>query len=188
MTSQLMTAFALAAGLAAPVMAQNTATTNMDILRQKIKADKKLVVAENLNLTDAEGAAFWPLYDAYQKNLEAINQRDRGGRGICRRVTRGRSPTDSEEAARRGAGVDDAEAKLKSAGAQAPPPSATKAARPDREQDSAPSATSLPRAFRRRQRPLPRRAPGRSERAWPSPGAFDLRVARKMTRSPHVDL
>ena len=47
----------------------------MDILRQKIKADKKLVVAENLNLTDAEGTAFWPVYEAYQKELQQINQR-----------------------------------------------------------------------------------------------------------------
>jgi hypothetical protein len=47
----------------------------MDILRQKIKADKKLLVAQNLQLTDAEGAAFWPVYDAYQKDLQQINQR-----------------------------------------------------------------------------------------------------------------
>jgi hypothetical protein len=70
-----MTVFAMAAGLAAPAMAQTAGTTNMEILRQKIKADKKLVVAENLKLTDAEGAAFWPVYDAYQKDLQAINQR-----------------------------------------------------------------------------------------------------------------
>ena len=47
----------------------------MEILRQKIKADKKLVVAANLQLTDAEGMAFWPVYDAYQKDLQQINQR-----------------------------------------------------------------------------------------------------------------
>jgi hypothetical protein len=70
-----MMAFALASALTAPVMAQKTATTNMEILQQKIKADKKLVVAQNLSLTDAEGAAFWPVFDAYQKDLEKINQR-----------------------------------------------------------------------------------------------------------------
>ena len=47
----------------------------MEILRQKVKADKKLVVAQNLQLTDAEGATFWPVYEAYQKDLQAINQR-----------------------------------------------------------------------------------------------------------------
>jgi hypothetical protein len=75
MIMRLVTAFAMAASLAAPAIAQTAGTTNMEILRQKIKADKKLVVAENLNLTDAEGTAFWPVYDAYQKDLQAINQR-----------------------------------------------------------------------------------------------------------------
>jgi len=58
-----------------PALAQNAGTTNMDILRQKIKSDKKLLVAQNLNLTDAEGAAFWPVYEAYQKELQQINGR-----------------------------------------------------------------------------------------------------------------
>jgi len=75
MMTRLVTACAIVAGLALPVMAQTTATTNMEILRQKIKADKKLVVAQNLQLTDAEGTAFWPVYDAYQKDLQQINQR-----------------------------------------------------------------------------------------------------------------
>lgn len=75
MMIRLMTACALAAALAAPAMAQGPATTNMDILRQKVKADKQLVVAQNLAVTDAEGKAFWPVYDAYQKELQQINQR-----------------------------------------------------------------------------------------------------------------
>jgi hypothetical protein len=62
-------------GLTAVALAQTPGTTNMDILRQKVKADKKLVVAENLQLTDAEGAKFWPVYDAYQKDLQQINER-----------------------------------------------------------------------------------------------------------------
>ena len=78
MTTRLMTACAMVAVLALPAMAQTTNTgntANMEILRQKIKADKKLVVAANLMLTDAEGAAFWPVYDAYQKDLQQLNQR-----------------------------------------------------------------------------------------------------------------
>ena len=75
MMTRLVTALAMVAGLASVAMAQATATTNMEILRQKIKADKKLVVAQNLQLTDAEGATFWPVYDAYQKDLQQVNQR-----------------------------------------------------------------------------------------------------------------
>ena len=65
----------LAVALAAPVVAQDKGTTNMEILREKIKADKKLVVAANMGLTEAEGTAFWPIYEAYQKDLQQINQR-----------------------------------------------------------------------------------------------------------------
>ena len=71
----LITVLTIAALLPVPAVAQDAATTNMEILRQKVKADKKLVVAQNLQLTDAEGAAFWPVYEAYQKDLQAINQR-----------------------------------------------------------------------------------------------------------------
>ena len=75
MMKKLVTVCALVAGMASAAVAQTTGTTNMDILRQKIKADKKLVVASNLKLTDTEGAAFWPVYDAYQKDLQQVNQR-----------------------------------------------------------------------------------------------------------------
>jgi hypothetical protein len=62
--------------LAAPAFAQDkSADMNMQILRDKIKADKKVVVAANMELTDAEAKAFWPIYDAYQNDLKAINER-----------------------------------------------------------------------------------------------------------------
>lgn len=61
---------------AVPAFAETggTADTNMEILKQKLKADKKLLVAGNMELTDEEGKKFWPLYDGYQKELEQINQ------------------------------------------------------------------------------------------------------------------
>jgi hypothetical protein len=54
---------------------QDQPASNMEILRDKIKADKKLLIAENLGLTEGESKVFWPLYEEYQKELEAINQR-----------------------------------------------------------------------------------------------------------------
>lgn len=67
-----------AAFLASPALAQDaapsSADTNMEILIQKIRADKKLLVASNMELTDAEAKKFWPLYEAYQKELDKINQ------------------------------------------------------------------------------------------------------------------
>jgi hypothetical protein len=55
--------------------AQEKPASNMEILRDKLKADKKLLVAENLMLTESQSSAFWPIYDEYQKELEGINQR-----------------------------------------------------------------------------------------------------------------
>ena len=67
--------------VAGPVAAQEkSAGANMDILKDKIKADKKLLVADNMQLTDSEAKAFWPIYDAYQKDLQKIN--DRLGKAI----------------------------------------------------------------------------------------------------------
>ncbi len=62
--------------LAMPSLAQDKSSdTNMQILRDKVKADKKLVVAANMDLTEDEGKKFWPIYDAYQKDLQVINER-----------------------------------------------------------------------------------------------------------------
>jgi len=55
--------------------ASASADTNMAILMKKIKADKKLLVANNMDLTDAEAKRFWPLYDSYQEELQQINHR-----------------------------------------------------------------------------------------------------------------
>jgi len=67
----MILAMLLAMG-AAPVMAQSD---NMEILREKVQADKKLLVAQNMQLTDEEGKAFWPVYDAYQEEKSKLADR-----------------------------------------------------------------------------------------------------------------
>ena len=64
--------FAVAALLALPAAAQTK--SDMQILADKIKADKKLVVAANMQLTEDEAKGFWPVYDAYQKDLASLNK------------------------------------------------------------------------------------------------------------------
>ena len=58
-----------------PALTQGTSADNMQILREKIKADKKLLVATNMDLTESEAKGFWPVYEEYQKDLTTINQR-----------------------------------------------------------------------------------------------------------------
>ncbi len=60
---------------AASAWAQDKPADNMQILRDKIKADKKLLVATNMELTESEAKNFWPIYEDYQKDLQNINQR-----------------------------------------------------------------------------------------------------------------
>ena len=56
-------------------VAQDKPADNLQILREKIKADKKLVVATNMELSESEAKGFWPIYDTYQKDLQKINRR-----------------------------------------------------------------------------------------------------------------
>jgi uncharacterized membrane-anchored protein YhcB (DUF1043 family) len=63
-------------GLASGAAAQSADT--MEALREKVQADKKLLVAATLDLTDAEAKAFWPVYGAYQS--EMITHYDRVAR------------------------------------------------------------------------------------------------------------
>jgi len=56
-------------------LAQDKPADNMQILRDKVKADKKLLIATNMELTETEAKGFWPIYEAYQKDLAAMHQR-----------------------------------------------------------------------------------------------------------------
>ena len=46
-------------------MAQDKAADNMEIVKEKMRTDKKLFIATNMQLTESEAKEFWPVYDAY---------------------------------------------------------------------------------------------------------------------------
>jgi hypothetical protein len=48
----------------------------MEIVKQKIRTDKKLFIATNMQLTESEAKAFWPVYEAYQAELAEIKRRE----------------------------------------------------------------------------------------------------------------
>jgi len=58
-----------------PAVGQDKPADNMPLIREKVKADKKLFVAEVMNFTESEAKAFWPIYDNYQKDLTKIYDR-----------------------------------------------------------------------------------------------------------------
>lgn len=47
----------------------------MQIVIEKVRADKKLLVAENMQLTESEANAFWPVYKQYQNELFLLRSR-----------------------------------------------------------------------------------------------------------------
>ena len=75
MKSTVLLAAVLGLGLATSAAAQQEPSANMQIVAEKIRADKKLLVASNMELTEAEAAKFWPVYDAYQADLGKLADR-----------------------------------------------------------------------------------------------------------------
>jgi len=60
---------AIMAFVSIPAFTQDKPADNMELVREKLRADKKLLVAEGMKLTETEARAFWPVYDSYQKEL-----------------------------------------------------------------------------------------------------------------------
>jgi hypothetical protein len=58
-----------------PAWSQDKPANNLEIIHEKLKADKKLIVANYMELTESEAKKFWPVYDDYQKDLQKINER-----------------------------------------------------------------------------------------------------------------
>lgn len=63
-------------GFTASALAQDKPADNMEIVKEKVRADKKLFIATNMELTESEAKAFWPVYEAYQAELGRLRNRD----------------------------------------------------------------------------------------------------------------
>jgi len=59
--------------LVAPVLA--LADEALDLKKKIMFDQKRLVVMENMEFTEEEAAAFWPVYDKHQEELFQVNQR-----------------------------------------------------------------------------------------------------------------
>jgi len=83
--SPLLAALAASMCIALPALAQQAAPApaheaasreSLDALRLEMRKDKRGLVERNMQLTAAEAAKFWPVYDAYQQELERVVQRE----------------------------------------------------------------------------------------------------------------
>jgi hypothetical protein len=60
---------------AEPIRAGEAEEASIEILRETLRSNKKALVDVNLALTDEEARSFWPVYDRYQKDLNAVQGR-----------------------------------------------------------------------------------------------------------------
>ena len=103
-------------GLALSSVAQEKPADSMQLLRDKIKADKKLLVARNMELSESEAKAFWPIYEQYQNDLRQLNQRIADLLESYAADLRGQSLTDdkAKQLMAEAVAIEQAEARLKS--------------------------------------------------------------------------
>ena len=51
---------------------QSSPDQDIEMLKNNLRSQKKLIVAENMDLTDAEAEKFWPVYDRYAADFAKI--------------------------------------------------------------------------------------------------------------------
>lgn len=58
--------------LSAPRVPAQNVTDEIEVIRGVLKTDRKVVVAETMQLSETESAAFWPLYREYRTDMDRI--------------------------------------------------------------------------------------------------------------------
>ena len=61
--------------LPAPPVAGQTVKEKLDLTRESVESQRRVLVSGALPLTDAEAKAFWPLYDGYEKERRRLDER-----------------------------------------------------------------------------------------------------------------
>lgn len=65
--------YTLAFVLLSGIVFSQSANDYVEVQRTALKTEKKAIVAEAMQLTDAESTVFWPLYNEYNEKLYVLN-------------------------------------------------------------------------------------------------------------------
>lgn len=65
--------YTLALMLLSGIVFSQSVTDYVEVQRAALKTEKKAIVAEAMQLTDAESTVFWPLYNEYNEKLYVLN-------------------------------------------------------------------------------------------------------------------
>ena len=60
--------------LASPTLAQSV-NDDVELIRSVVQTERKAVVAKNMQLTEAESEAFWPVYNEYEQSMRKVNDK-----------------------------------------------------------------------------------------------------------------
>jgi hypothetical protein len=55
------------------VISPSVSDEDIALLRRDLRAMKMQVIGQNMSLSEAEGQKFWPIYNHYVKDLQAVN-------------------------------------------------------------------------------------------------------------------
>src|SRR5262245_46821171 len=67
-----LTLLLVTAVAAVPARAQDDNEKYLELFRNDLKTQKTAIMTENLHLSDADGAKFWPLYREYDAKLTTL--------------------------------------------------------------------------------------------------------------------
>lgn len=75
MNARVSTAAVLSALVWASIASSQTVQQKLDLTREAVESQRRLLVSGSLRLGDAEAKAFWPLYDDYEKERRPLDAR-----------------------------------------------------------------------------------------------------------------
>lgn len=111
----------LAVGMLGALPAAAKEEHNLKSVHEKLEADKKKIVAQYMELTEAQSQRFWPVYDQYQSELERLAERTRNLLASYAADQQGGSLTDekAQKLLDQWIAIDQDEAKSRAAAAKA---------------------------------------------------------------------
>ena len=108
----VIAALALATALPAAAQTASDAAT-LQAIRDQLKNDRKVVVEHNMKLTPEEAKKFWPVYEAFQRELAPIQSK--GNRALLDYIASESTMTDAnaKRLLEQVTNADESEAKLR---------------------------------------------------------------------------
>lgn len=71
----LIAFLAVVVGISTPVLAQLNAQDNKELAMDAAEVGRKAIITTNVNFTEEESKAFWPIYNMYRRDIKVVNDK-----------------------------------------------------------------------------------------------------------------